>query len=67
MAQVELEGPHNHLIECAAVWGKGITVQFLLVKGLFVTNTILQCLALATMPFVSLEGEARYRSSLSTT
>ncbi|XP_054706991.1 uncharacterized protein LOC129216801, partial [Uloborus diversus] len=22
MAQVELEGPHNHLIECAAVWGK---------------------------------------------
>ncbi|KAF8782032.1 Glutamate receptor ionotropic like protein [Argiope bruennichi] len=22
MAQVELEGPHNHLIECAAVWGR---------------------------------------------
>lgn len=22
MTQVELEGPHNHLIECAGVWGK---------------------------------------------
>ncbi|GIY52417.1 uncharacterized protein CEXT_655361 [Caerostris extrusa] len=22
MAQIELEGPHNHLIECAAVWGR---------------------------------------------
>ncbi|GFS48881.1 uncharacterized protein NPIL_272611, partial [Nephila pilipes] len=25
MAQVELEGPHNHLIECAAVWSRGNT------------------------------------------
>lgn len=40
MAQVELEGPHNHLIECAAVWGKGefysinFTVSFFLYESI---------------------------------